>query len=40
LSSSWRKDTNPFALNNQYHPFIAPPPERNGGIKGGKKKLG
>src|ERR1039457_914301 len=34
------KDTNTFGLDNQQHPFIAPPPGRNGGIKGGKKKLG
>jgi hypothetical protein len=33
------KDTNHFGLYN-HHPFIAPPQERNGGIKGRKKKLG
>jgi len=28
------KDTNPFGLDNQQHPFIAPPQGRNGRIKG------
>jgi hypothetical protein len=45
LFSTWNKKKETLAACKcllvfiKQHPFIAPPPERNGSIKGGMKKL-